>query len=86
MKLAEEEVAAPAAAVPVPVPVLVPAGVIELAGAVVVTPNAEVETGVAAEIALLLAPDLAPELELLDVEVTEVEELCGEMEKEPLVE
>jgi hypothetical protein len=29
---------------------------------------------------------LAPELELLDVEVTEVEELCGEMEKEPLVE
>jgi hypothetical protein len=53
LKLAEEEVAAPAAAVPVPVPVLVPAGVIELAGAVVVTPNAEVETGVAAEIALL---------------------------------
>jgi len=47
------EVAAPAAAVPVPVPVLVPAGVIELAGAVVVTPNAEVETGVAAETALL---------------------------------
>jgi len=81
------EVAAPAAAVPVPVPVpvLVPAGVIELAGAVVVTPNAEVETGVAAETALLLA-DLAPELKLLDVALREVEELCAAMEKEPLVE
>jgi len=89
LKWAAEEVAAPAAAVPVPVLVPVPAGVMELVGAVFVTPKAEVVAGVAVGMAVVVLPDLAPELELLDVEA-EVEEeeeeelLCAEMEKESL--
>jgi len=85
LKLELEVVAAAPAGVPVLVPV--PAGVMEEAGAVVVTPKLEAVAGVAIEIEV--DEDLAPELKPLDVElvelVVEVVLTSAPMEKEPVV-